>query len=128
MPTVAELTAQTSAAVTDIILIADATTGAAKKMTVGNLASYSKDTDTFASDDDYAVPAGTYVKRIIIKPASPLTAFQVGYSPSGDELVTEQPVDEDVWTVFAIDYYFESSATIYLQGLTSSTQFILYYE
>jgi hypothetical protein len=128
MPTVAELTAQTSAAATDIILIADATTGAAKKMTVGNLTSYSKDTDTFSGDDSYDVAAGTYVKRIIIKPASPLTAFQCGYSPSGDELVTEQPVDEDVWTVFAIDYYFESSATIYLQGLTSSTQFILYYE
>ena len=128
MPTVAGLDPQTSAAATDILLLADPTTGAAKKITVGNLTSFSKDTATYSGDDSYAVGAGSYVKRVLLKPTTSLTAFKLGTTVSGDELVGEQAVASGAWTVFNIDYYFECSGTMYFQGVTSSTSIIVYYE
>jgi hypothetical protein len=78
---------------------------------------------TSGTNTSLVIPSGYQVLTIIIIPASTLSAFQVGTTSTGTDVIGTQAVGTG-GMVFNINEYFPSGATLYFQGITSSTQII----
>lgn len=87
-----------------------------------------RQTGTLATDDTIALTAGRYYSRILLNPASALTAGKIGTTLAGEEVLPESAIPGSAWYNVAIDMYAASSGNLYLAGITSSTQYILFYE
>ncbi|MGN6438898.1 MAG: hypothetical protein ACTHMM_20310 [Agriterribacter sp.] len=82
----------------------------------------------FTGTTAVSIPKSIFVKRIVIKPVSNLTGFSIGTSNGGNEILPPQNVISGSWKSFAIDQYFEISGTLWFNGITSNTNFVLYYD
>ena len=79
-----------------------------------------------AVDVSRVIPAGEFVKRILINPTSQLAALKVGTSSNGDEIMPEELIPAGQWFNISTELYCPTSTTIYFTGITSSTQIRIY--
>jgi hypothetical protein len=84
---------------------------------------------TLTGDGTVAVPSGKFCKRILAKPSSALTGFKIGTTNGGEEIVSAQPVDAGSFQSFDVSRFADGgNLTLYIGGITSSTDIKLYYE
>lgn len=86
------------------------------------------DTLTVSADTSKAYIADSLITHILVKPASDLTAFRVGTTPGGDELVTDTIVPGGSYTAIDVPYYFESAGTLYFTGIGAVSTTIKIYK
>jgi hypothetical protein len=91
------------------------------KRHLSNAGAFVKDAFTLATDGTRSADAVTLVTYILVKPVSALSAFKVGLTNGGEELIDASPCSAGEWTTFQVNYFLETSATIYIAGVTSST-------
>lgn len=83
-----------------------------------------------ASTDDSSVviPAGSYILRILVNPTSTLAAFTIGTLPGQEDVQFEIEIEADgEYTILLTDFYTINEVTLYMEGITSLTNFIIYY-
>lgn len=79
---------------------------------------------TVGTNTSFVISSGYEVMTVIVIPASTLASFQVGTTSSGNDVIGTQAVGT-AGVTFNINGYFASGATLYFQGITSSTQIII---
>lgn len=83
---------------------------------------------TLVADGSKALVVNEFVKRVLINPASELSALKIGTTVGGDEIMPEQTIPAGAWYNVTLERFVGSATTLYFTGVTSSTQFRLYYE
>lgn len=78
------------------------------------------------SNTGRAIPAGEFVKRILVNPASELTALKIGTASNGDQIMPEQIIPAGQWYNITVEQYFPSGVTFHFTGITSTTQIRIY--
>lgn len=78
----------------------------------------------------FTIPQGVYIKRVLVKPTSDLTAFAMGTTNGGNEIIPPMPVTAGAeYVVFTIEKsYVSASGALWFNGITSNTDYILYYD
>lgn len=83
---------------------------------------------TLTEDGSYALPVNTLLTCVIVQPDSELAAFSIGTTDGGGELygptIVEAGGDP---TPFILAAYSSSAWTVWFNGVTSSTNFQIYY-
>jgi hypothetical protein len=92
------------------------------------VAPINRDSFNLVADGNRPVSADKILKSILVKPASSLTALKAGTSAGGEQLVTAQAIASGDWTYFPVGKYFQASGSVYIEGITSSTDIIFVYE
>lgn len=87
-----------------------------------------KDKFSLGSDGVRIYGPGTYIEKIVIKPGATISAFKIGSTPGNDDIVTEQPIAGTVHTTLIVEKYFETGVTLYMEGINSSTSFLVFLE
>lgn len=80
------------------------------------------DTFTIASDSSRSIAAGTMLTYILVNPSTALTGFKVGSASGTDDIIPTQPLTAGAWKVFPVSYFTDVTASLYLGGITGSTQ------
>lgn len=115
-----------------LVILVDQSSSATTKCTVTDLIntvrSAGKDPFTLTGNGSRTYAAGSFVKRALVKPSSDLAAFKIGTTNGGGEIFDSTSILSGIWTVVELNFYNESGAPIYLTGITSSTDFIIYTE
>lgn len=78
---------------------------------------------TVSANTTVVIPAGYQVITITVVPVSTLSAFQVGTTSTGNDVVGTQSVTSTGMT-FNINAYFDSGVTLYFQGVSVSTKIL----
>jgi hypothetical protein len=82
---------------------------------------------TLTGNGTVVIPTNTNVDKIRVDPVSDLTAFKIGTSSGADDVVSTQAVPAE-GEMINISQYFGSGATLYIEGITSNTVYVLYKE
>jgi hypothetical protein len=78
-------------------------------------------------DGSQLIPAGTLVQAIVVKPASDLTAFKIGTTNGGEEILSAQGVSSSGWVTINVQQYFSNATSLYFGGITSLTDIFIFY-
>lgn len=87
-----------------------------------------KDKFALSGDSVRIYPAGTYIEKIVINPASTISSFKIGTSYGNDDVVTDQPIAGLTYTTLIVEKYFGVETTLYIQGVSSNTTFLVFKE
>ena len=83
------------------------------------------ETVTLVANGTYAM-AAKLLAYIKVKPVGALAAINIGTTPGGTELVLAEAIGAGVSEVFSIGRKFDAAATLYITGITSSTELTFY--
>jgi hypothetical protein len=85
---------------------------------------------TVNASTDVSVPfdTGFYVKHAVLVPSVPLSAFKVGTTNGGTEIINESSIPAGASFPIKIDTYCEIPKTFYFGGITGPVVLIVYYE
>lgn len=82
---------------------------------------------TLAADGSVQIPASIGVDGIRIKSASALAALKVGTTDGGEEvLASTTTTGSPTWNMFTVSAFSSSAYTLYFDGITSSSEIIIY--
>jgi hypothetical protein len=79
----------------------------------------------FTADGSFSVSGGRYLNTLIVNPAANLTAFKIGTVAGGNDVVNITAVTGNSDKVISVGRYFRNGTTLYVSGITASTQLIL---
>ncbi|HYE55382.1 MAG TPA: hypothetical protein VD996_11075, partial [Chitinophagaceae bacterium] len=80
-----------------------------------------------SSDVSMPIEPGKTLLRVLVKPTTTLASFKVGTTSGADNVVPEVfNVPGGSWSVFSTTFYSEAGNTLYFNGLTSSTEVLIY--
>jgi hypothetical protein len=103
--------------------LVDDVTGVVTKTSAQNFSVVNTETIAFSVDGSTPIAAGETILSFMILPNTNLTAFKVGTTGGGDDIISEQAVISDgKWKSFAINYKAAALETWYIGGIIGTVQ------
>lgn len=76
---------------------------------------------SLSNDGTFSLPSGGWLVGISANPTSALSAFKVGTTSGGNELIFDQSLPSGEYSTFNTSKYVSGSTILYIGGITSAT-------